>query len=405
MSPSHTDGSGSTPLRSILSCVALLWLAGTGLRMTILAVPPVIPLMHDDLQMSQTAVGIIAGLPAVLFAFAAVPGSLLIARFGALPTLVIGLVATAAGSALRGAAPNVLFLYAATVVTGFGVAVMQPSLPPLVRAWLPDRIGFGTAVYTNGLLVGELLAVALTAPVVLPLVGGSWRLGFVFWGIPCVVIAGLILALAPRIESATVISPGPRRWWPDWHKGVIWRLGLMLGSVNAMYFATNGFIPDYLHQTGRADIISPALTALNFGQLPASAILLVFASRWVRQVWPYFVCGIISIVSFIGILFGNAAIVIASTALLGFASAAILIFMLALPPLLSPADDIHRMTAGMFTISYSCAVIVPIISGFLWDTTGIAGTAFLPIGLCALLLMGFAPTVRPTQREEAIAPG
>ena len=52
---------------------------------------------------------------------------------------------------------------------------MQPSMPPLVRAWLPDRIGFATAVYTNGLLIGEVLPVALTLPLVLPLVGGSWR--------------------------------------------------------------------------------------------------------------------------------------------------------------------------------------------------------------------------------------
>ena len=52
-----------------------------------------------------------------------------------------------------------------------GVSIMQPALPPLVRAWFPQRIGFATAVYTNGLLIGETLAVALTIPLVLPLVG------------------------------------------------------------------------------------------------------------------------------------------------------------------------------------------------------------------------------------------
>jgi len=77
-------------------------------------------------------------------------GSLLIARFGALNTLIGGLIATAAGSALRGAAPEIITLYAATILTGFGVAIMHPSLPPLVRIWLPHRIGFGTAVFTNG---------------------------------------------------------------------------------------------------------------------------------------------------------------------------------------------------------------------------------------------------------------
>src|SRR3954454_4859896 len=94
----------------VLLCVLLLWLAGAGLRITILAVPPVIPLIRTELGMSETLVGILTGLPPVLFACTAVLGSLLIARFGALTTLIAGLVVTAAGSALRGAAPDIAVL-------------------------------------------------------------------------------------------------------------------------------------------------------------------------------------------------------------------------------------------------------------------------------------------------------
>jgi hypothetical protein len=36
---------------------------------------------------------------------------------------------------------------------------MHPSMPPLARTWLPDRTGFATAVYANGLLIGEILPV------------------------------------------------------------------------------------------------------------------------------------------------------------------------------------------------------------------------------------------------------
>ena len=61
---------------------------------------------------------------------------------------------------------------------GAGIAIAQPAMPPVVRAWLPDRIGFATAVYTNGFLIGATAAAALSLPLVLPLVGGSWRLGF-----------------------------------------------------------------------------------------------------------------------------------------------------------------------------------------------------------------------------------
>ena len=76
-----------------------------------------------------------------------------------------------------------------------------------------------------------------------------------------------------------------------------------------------------------------------------------------------------------------------------------MILGLALPPLLSAPDDVHRVSAAMFTISYSCAVIVPVISGLLWDSTGIGGLAFAPIALCGIVLIILAPAinhVRPT---------
>jgi len=42
-------------------------------------------------------------------------------------------------------------------------------------AWVPQRIGFATAVYTNGLLIGEILPAGLTIPLVLPLLHQSWQ--------------------------------------------------------------------------------------------------------------------------------------------------------------------------------------------------------------------------------------
>src|SRR5437899_1147451 len=129
-------------MREFWVAVALLWLAGAGLRLTILAVPPVIALLQADVHLSGTENGILSGLPVILFAIAALPGSSLIARFGALSTLVGGLVIAGMGSGLRGAMLDVYVLYAATILMSAGVAIMQPALPPLVRQWLPQRVSF-----------------------------------------------------------------------------------------------------------------------------------------------------------------------------------------------------------------------------------------------------------------------
>ncbi len=120
-----TDEPGGASRARMLTALALLWLAGVALRLTILAVPPVIPLIHDDLSLSATQIGILTGLPSMLFAIAAVPGSLLIARLGVGTAMIVGLALNAVGGALRGALPDVAWLYAMTIVMGAGVAIMQ----------------------------------------------------------------------------------------------------------------------------------------------------------------------------------------------------------------------------------------------------------------------------------------
>jgi MFS transporter, CP family, cyanate transporter len=381
-------------VRRVLLSFALLWLAGAGLRLTVLAVPPVIPLIHADLRLTETEIGVLTGLPSLLFALAAVPGSLLIARLGPVAALSIGLLVNGVASGLRGAAPSAVWLYAATIVMGAGIAVAQPALPPIVRAWLPGRIGLATAVYTNGFLIGATAAAALSLPLVLPLVGGSWRLGFAVWAVPVVVTAVLVPLLAPRADPPSAETPVQMpRWWPDWRSPLLWRLGLLFGGNNSIYFTTNAFLSDYLHATGAADLIGPALIALNVGQIPVSFVLIAAAGRVENRLWPYTVSGLGVLAGLAGVVFTTGAFVVAAAGLIGLSITLTFVLILALPPVLSAPGDVHRLAAGMFTISYSTAVIVPTLSGLVWDLTGMPGSAFAPIAVCAVMLAAVAPTL------------
>jgi MFS transporter, CP family, cyanate transporter len=379
------------------TALLLLWLAGNALRLPILAIPPVLALIQTDLHLSGTEIGVLTGLPVILFAAAAVPGSLLIARVGAVPALVIGLLLAAIGSALRGIAPGIVALYVTTILMGAGIAIMQPSLPPIVRAWLPARIGFGTAVYTNGLLVGESLPVAFTIPLVLPLFADSWRASLVFWSVPLVLIALLVFVFQPRSKIAVTPS---RRWWPSWRDPLLWKLSFVMGAANTMYFCSNGFLPGYLASNGRSNLIGPALSALNISQLPASFLLLAMASRWERHAWPFIAAGVIALTGIGGIVLTANLWTVISAGLIGFACAGVLALALALPALLVPHDDVPRLAAGMFTIGYGMAMIVSVIAGAAWDAAGIAAFAFLPIALAGLPLLLVTASIDFSRRKH-----
>jgi CP family cyanate transporter-like MFS transporter len=362
---------------------ALLWLAGVGLRLTILAVPPVITLIRGELGLNATQVGLLGSIPPALFALAALLGSLLVARLGVKGALVGGLAIVAAGSALRGLSGGYGALLATTIVMSAGVAIMQPIMPSAVRLWLPRRIGLGTAIYTNGLLAGEVLPVFLTLPFVLPLLGGGWRTALVAWSLPVATIAAAVALFGPHPPPRRSASLPRARWLPDWRNPLVWRLGALFCCVNAIYFSANSFLPIYLKSAGRPDLISAALTGLNFGQIPASLLLLAVAGRIELRAWPYLASGLVSLVAVGGLVFMVGAATPWWAALLGFSDSSALIIGLTLPALLCEPEDVARTAAGTFALSYGGAVLLALASGAAWDLTGWPALAFVPLAACA----------------------
>jgi CP family cyanate transporter-like MFS transporter len=398
LDPDTRQGAGMPARPAVVSGLyaGLLWMAGASLRMTILAVPPLLPAIHRSLHLDEATVGALTALPTLLLAAAAVPGSLLIARAGARRALIAGLALTALAGAVRGLGSSSAVLLAMTALMGGGVAVSQPAVPALVREWFPRRIGQATAAYSNGLLIGEIAAAALTAPLILSLLGGRWPLALAAWSLPVAATALAVLLITPHGGTAPAV-----RWWPDWRSRRTWQLGLILGCGSAIYFGSNAFVPDYLKATHHADLIPAALTALNAGQLPASILVALLPRYLIGRRWPFIAAGVGALAAASGFLALGGGAAVASAAVLGFCSALVLVLSLALPPLLTAAGDVHRLSAAMFSLSYACAFVGSVAGGAVWDATGAPPTAFAPVIVAAVLMAALAGPLRLPRAPDA----
>jgi len=386
------ENNGTTAGPARRARLGALWLLGIDLRLTILAVPPVLPLIHADLHLDEKMVAALAGLPVLLFGLAAVPGSFLIARVGARRAALVGVLLVGITSCLRGIGPSIPMLFSMTLLMGAGVAVMQPALPTLVGQWFPASIALATAVYANGLLVGEILSSSLTIPLVLPLVDGSWVMSFVVWGLLVLASALPVIVFASQGDRGAVRAAA--RWRPDWRDRRIWQLGLVQGGAGALYFGCNAFLPDYLHAIGQPSLTAAGLTALNASQLPASFFVMLFGRHIAGRRMPFVVAGVLGLASLAGLLVPTAASIIAAAAFAGFASAFLLIVTLALPPLLARRDEVHLLAAGMLTLGYTLTFIVPYFGGTIWDATGRSETALLPGMIGMLIVIAMAGTLK-----------
>lgn len=381
----------------------LLWLAGINLRVTVLSIPPVTPLIHDSLGLSEKAIGALGGLPVLIFGLGALFGSLLLARTGVIRALVAGLALTAIAGALRGVGPDTAILFAMTGLMGLGIAIMQPAMPTLVAHWFANHAGIATATYVNGILVGEIIGVALTTPLAAAL--GGWGAALAAWSLLMVVNIVLVYW---ALRTGRVTRPGlkgkaaPDKWWPDWTNTRMLLCGLILGCAASLYFTVNTFLPDFLHATDRGEMTDAALTALNIGQLPASVLLMAFAGRTVGHRWPIVLTGAVAAGTVLALAWSSTAWqAVAISGVIGFCAAATLILVLALPPLLAPANEVHRFSAGVFLIGYTLPFFTPIVSGALWDTTHVPAIAFLPVAASGLGLSLLAAGLRvaPSERQ------
>ena len=392
------------PTAGLLRSLALLWLAGAALRLTILALPPALPSIGAEFHLLGSDTGILTAIPPLFFSLAAVPGAALISRVGPSPALLFGLLVNALGAAARGFTGDVFGLELATSVMCLGVAVMQPAMPTLVRTWTPARVGLASATYTCGLLCGEVLPILWPFAPHLPLIGGGWRSGLFVWSLPVLATAIVIVALQPGAQQARASRTS--RAWPSWRQGSLWKVGLLLGAVNASYFGLNGFLPGWLSQAGSPSLVRPVLLALNVAQIPASMLMMVLLDRLVFRRTVYVLAGLLVLAASFGLATMPAAFSIYFAAAAGFFLAVLLTLALALPPLLVPEQDVPSFSAGVFTVSYAIAVLTALLTGFLAIVSPSRLTGILPIAAAALAIVAVGSSIRrPPTASSDVADG
>lgn len=379
MPGSHGTPRGRVPWDRL----ALLWLVGLDLRVGILSLPPLLPEIHQRLGLGPLVLGALTTSPTLLLAVAAVLGSAIVARLGEGRAVALGLFVAAAAGALRAAGPSSWALAAGSIALGTGIAVAQPGVPALAAKWWRERAAVATAVYTNGMIVGEAAAASLTLPLVLAQAGG-WQASLAVWSLPVFVGAVAVLLASRERDAGAVPAAMPRRrshWWPGWDRRETWMVGLVQGAGSVAYFGANAYLPTAFQATGHGALVGAGLSVLNGAQLPASVLVGVAARRRLRPGPLFAGAGIAVLAGALGLALLPGIGGVIGAGLVGAGSAVGFVVALALPPLIAPPSEVAALSAAMFTVGYLLAFLVPLAGGAAWAATGVVGLAFAPIGL------------------------
>jgi MFS family permease len=119
------------------------------------------PVVREDIAMSDTQAGLVTGLAFVLvLAFTAIPIARLADRFGSRHVVSGALLVWSAATLATGSAASFVQLFAARMVVGAGEAGFTPAAhAALASLFTAKTLGRALAVFTSGLSVGLVLGI------------------------------------------------------------------------------------------------------------------------------------------------------------------------------------------------------------------------------------------------------
>jgi CP family cyanate transporter-like MFS transporter len=190
----------STPLwvgRSV-ALVGILSVAFS-LRSAIAAVSPIVAQISVDVPLSSVALGVLGGMPAILFALSGLVATRLAHKVGLEAGIIVAVALMTIGHLARALSDSFLVLAIGTAVTLLGMGIGNVLLPPAVKRYFPDRIGLLTAMYSVVMSFSASIPPLIAAPVA---DAASWRVSLGVWAAVAVVAAIPWIGLWARRRAA-----------------------------------------------------------------------------------------------------------------------------------------------------------------------------------------------------------
>ncbi|GAA3676406.1 MFS transporter [Nonomuraea antimicrobica] len=367
--------------------VAGFALAALNLRPAIAGVSPLLGEIMTDVGLSPAGGGAITTVMVVCLGVFGPLTPLLARRIGLDRTLLAGLLVIAAGVTLRGT-DGAPVLYLGSALAATAIAVMNVSMPAIVKQHFPTRVNLMTGVYVSCVVAGAALSSALVVPVE-HATGFTWRGVSALLAVPALLAALLWLPQALRGRGDGQNAPRPFRTVV--RSRVTWYVTALMGLQSLTFYVMLAWLPTIYQEAGLpADQAGYLLSLTNLVQVGTSLAVPVLAGRRATQVSYVVGAGVLTALGYLGVLLAPMTVPWLWMIVLGVgqgASFALALLIIALRPA-DPAA-VTALSAVAQSVGYVVAALGPLLFGFLrqvsggWTTPLVTGLGVLALQILA----------------------
>lgn len=351
-----------------------LFVIALNLRGPITGVGSLVPLIKEDLEISNAASGMITTVPLLVFLVITPLAAGISRRFSLATTLTTSFILILIGLPLRSTF-GVAGLFLGTAILAIGLGVAYALTLSVIKLRFPERIGSVTGMYSTATAAAAALSIGLSVPVATGLNLG-WQGALAMWAI--VAAASLLLWIGrvknePELrKKETNISVDKSYSKMVYKIPLAWCFAIFNGTQTLIFYTLTAWIPSLMQSKGYS-IEAAAGLALFFqlSNLPVTYILPILCAGRKNQrglllvVGFCLLCGLI-LLSFVNSLIAILIALIITAIGLGSAFGFVNTF---LSLRVDNAQQSAALSGMVLTMGYVIAALAPTLVGLIFDLT------------------------------------
>ena len=384
-------------------------LVAFSLRSAVAALSPILAEVNADLHVPTWVVGLIGAAPPICFAVFGIVTPTLERRFGLERLAAASMLVAAAAMIVRALAGDGAVLLIGTVVLFAAVGVGNVVLPPLIKAYFPDRTGMMTALYSSLLAIAAFVPPLVAVPVA---DAAGWRVSLGLWAAFAVaaIVPWVTMLVRARRSSPLpttgaidiVEEPAPRVLSRLPRIPLAWALALTFGISSASVYACFAWLPVVLVDLAGVDHAAAGALLSLFGAmgLPWSILVPIAVTRWNRVGVVYGVALVAGVAGVLGMVLAPTAATVLWVILLGTPQGLFPAVLVMIQRRSRTHEGAVALSSFSQSVGYAVAALFPLGFAVLHEATGDWRGALVSLGILFLFTIPAGIIVTRTRTIE-----
>lgn len=276
--PKQTKKTNLTTIILILGIVFI----GANLRAPLTAIGSLLPFIREDIQMSNTVLGLITTVPLLAFALFSPFAPKIAEKIGLQRTILFAFLFLTLGISLRSLYGATL-LFTGTIIIGLAIAVCNVLLPVFIKVSFPAGVGIMTGVYSVFMNLTGALASGISVPLAKANTFG-WQGALGAWGILSLIAALIWLPQLKFNRPAEHIKDAASKSKSIWKSKLAWKVTIFMGLQSLMFYTLVTWLPEIMHSRGYSENASGwMLSIMQFALMPFTFFIPIIADKIKNQ--------------------------------------------------------------------------------------------------------------------------